>query len=303
MWRRVPRSFRWLGHESGAGWMIALLIAAATVPATLIAQTDSASPPAATAPEPEQPVAESAQAASAGSVHPFANDYLELCAGCHTIGGGELSGPDLLPSTTWAREDLRVAVKRMEKNVGPMTDEQVDGITDLLLGPGPQAQLDAAGEEKVQEMAATLEPGDPRTGRSLFFGVRRLTNGGVGCYACHAVAGRGGNMAVDLTMAHQRLGAQSLMSATERPAFPMMVAAYGSKPVTSQEAAHLAAFLEATAAATPAAQAAQPPQEALGLLHAGAGGIVLFVVAGVALLARSRRAGVRARMVRDSFRR
>ena len=50
-------------------------------------------------------------------------------------------------------------------------------------------------------------------------------------------------------------------------------------------------------------QAAQPATEALGLAHAGAGGILLLVVAGIALLARSRRAGVRARMVRDSFRR
>jgi mono/diheme cytochrome c family protein len=234
---------------------------------------------------------------------PIAEGYLRLCAGCHTIGGGPLSGPDLLPSTGWARADLRVAVKRMETNVGPMSDEQVDGLTDLLKSPDLEARLDAARERRIQEMAATLEPGQAAIGRQLFFGTRRFSNGGMGCYGCHAAAGLGGNMAKDLTTSHTRLGAQSLISATENPAFPMMVAAYGSRRVTSQEAVHLAAFLEETAGAATPETAAQPESEAMGMAHAGAGVLFLAVIAGVALAARARRAGVRERMVRDSFRR
>jgi mono/diheme cytochrome c family protein len=234
---------------------------------------------------------------------PIATDYLRLCAGCHTIGGGPISGPDLLASTRWPREDLRVAVKRMERNTGPMTEEQIDGLTDLLKSPDLVARLDAARERRVQEMAATLDPGDARAGRQLFFGERRFANGGMGCYGCHAAGGRGGNMARDLTMSHTRLGEQSLISATQNPAFPMMVATYGRNPVTAQEAVHIAAFLKETAAATSPEVAAQPAVEELGLAHAGAGGLFLLVLGGVAFLARSRRAGVRARMVRDSFRR
>jgi cytochrome c peroxidase len=191
----------------------------------------------------------------------------------------------------------------MEKNVGPMSEEQVDGLTDLLRKPDVQALLAAAAEQRVQEMAATLEPGQPAIGSQLFFGARSFANGGIACFACHAAAGRGGNMAKDLTVAHQRLGQQSLLSATEKPAFPMMAAAYGKKPVTAQEAAHIAAFLEQTAASTTPERAAQPQTETLGLAHAGAGGMFLIVLAGVAVLARRRRAGVRSRMVRDSQRR
>jgi ubiquinol-cytochrome c reductase cytochrome c subunit len=251
----------------------------------------------------EAVVEEPAGAAAPAQADPFAVTYLKLCAGCHTIGGGPLSGPDLLPSTRWPREDLRVAVKRMEVNVGPMTDEEVDGLTDLLKAPDVQQRLDAAREQRIVEMAATLEPGVAAVGRRLFFGERRFRNGGMGCFACHAVAGRGGNMAIDLTAVHQRLGQQSVISATEQPAFPMMRAAYGAKPVTSQEAAHLAAFFEQTAAGIQPGAPVPPPNEGVALVHAGAGGFFIVVLAGVALLARTRRAGVRSRLIRDSYRR
>lgn len=308
MWKRaLPWCSRWSGGGAGAALGMALLILAAA-PTALNAQAPVPSTTPGAVPEtapPSQPAAATPQpqGQQAATADPFAADYLRLCAGCHTIGGGALTGPDLLPSTKWPRGDLRVAVKRMEKNVGPMNDEQVDGLTDLLQRPDLQARLDASREQRMKEMVATLEPGNPRTGHLLFFGESRFANGGMGCFGCHAAAGRGGNMGKDLTMAHQRLGEQSLMSATEKPAFPLMVAAYGNKPVTTQEATHIAAFLKATAAATSPAQAAQPATEAMGLAHAGAGGIFLAVVAGVALLARRRKAGVRARMVRDSFRR
>jgi mono/diheme cytochrome c family protein len=286
-----------------------LLALAPPLPAQEPPAEPQAAPPAVETPEPAaaepagEPAAEVPEAGAQPAVDPFAIDYLRLCAGCHTIGGGALSGPDLLPSTRWQRASLRDAVERMEKNVGPMTEEQVDGLTDLLQKPDVQARLDTAREARIEEMAATLEPGQPRIGHQLFFGERRFANGGVGCFGCHAAAGRGGNMARDLTDAHRRLGPQSLMSATEKPAFPMMVAAYGARPVTPQESAHLAAFFEQTAAAMPAEPGAQPETEALGIAHAGAGLLFLVVFGSVAVLARRRRAGVRARMVRDSFRR
>jgi mono/diheme cytochrome c family protein len=256
----------------------------------------------------EEPAVETSPEAAAPTPAPAQGDpiavvYLKLCAGCHTIGGGPLSGPDLLPSTRWPREDLRVAVKRMEVNVGPMTDEEVDGLTDLLKAPDVQQRLDAAREQRIVEMAATLEPGAPAVGQRLFFGERRFLNGGMGCFACHAVAGRGGNMAVDLTTAHQRLGQQSVISATEQPAFPMMKAAYGTKPVTPQEAAHIAAYLEQAFGELRPGSPPPPPNEGVGLVHAGAGGLFIVIIAGVALLARTRRAGVRSRLIRDSYRR
>ncbi|MFN2332722.1 MAG: hypothetical protein ABR580_12920, partial [Halomonas sp.] len=95
----------------------------------------------------------------------------------------------------------------------------------------------------------------------------------------------------------------SVISATEQPAFPMMKAAYGTKPVSAQEAAHLAAFFEQTAAEIQPGSQPPSPNEGVGLVHAGAGGFFIAVLAGVALLARTRRAGVRSRLIRDSYRR
>ncbi|MDX1584273.1 MAG: cytochrome c [Thermoanaerobaculia bacterium] len=232
--------------------------------------------------------------------------YLRRCSGCHTIGRGYLSGPDLLPSTKWPREDLRAAVERMEKNVGPMTDEQIEGLVDLLKSDDLQERLDEAASQRVAEMAAKLDPGSPVKGKALFFGNNSFDNGGVACFACHAVSERGGNMAVDLTLAYERLGESALLSATEEPSFPMMRASYGSRPVTSQEAVHIVAYLEevaseADAAGLDEADVAQP--EDVGMLHGIAGGAAILFVGGIVFVAQRRRAGARSRLVRESHRR
>ena len=307
---RFPLSFAF-GPRTRAGVFALLLL---ILPLALLSQepapaNEGSVPATAESPLPgveareEIAVESPAETATPAAGDPHAVTYLKLCSGCHTIGGGALTGPDLLPSTQWPREDLRVAVERMEVNVGPMTDEEVDGLTDLLKAPDVQQRLDGAREQRIEEMAATLEPGNPVVGQRLFFGERRFLNGGIACFACHAAAGRGGNMAVDLTTVHQRLGQQSVMSATEQPAFPMMKAAYGAKPVTPQEAAHLAAFFEQTVADVQPGSQPPPSNEGLGLVHAGAGGFFIAVLAGVFLLARTRRAGVRSRLIRDSYRR
>ena len=221
--------------------------------------------------------------------------YLENCSGCHTIGEGDLAGPDLLPSTKWPRADLRAAVQRMEANVGPMTPEQVDAITDLLQSPDLKSLLYAAtmGEKARPKGSAT-------TGERLYFGQDPLANGGSPCFACHSVRGRGGSLAVDLTTVHARMGDSALLSATEQAAFPLMRGLYAKRPVTSDEASHLVAFLETCAVGVP--PDAKPPAESASKVHGAAGGIAVAVFGAVAILFRSRRAGVRERMVRKSGR-
>lgn len=212
--------------------------------------------------------------ASAGPAEQLYNDS---CAGCHTIGGGEGVGPDLLPSTKWSHADLEVAIKRMEDNVGPLTDEQVDGLIAFL--KGPQAQ-------------PVPEPpkGSPDTGRKLFFGEQKLANGGSPCFACHAVAGRGGNLAIDLTAVHKRRNATVLMAATAKPGFPMMKAAYARTPVTEEEARDLLAFFEASANAPARTERVTP-------VRVGAVSFAGVMLGAVALVSRSRKAGVRKRLI------
>ena len=103
------------------------------------------------------PVAESAEGAEEGAAAEeavaeaseeglAADFYLSRCAGCHTVGEGELSGPDLLTSTQWPAPDLAKAVERMEKNVGPMTGDVVAFLVELLQDSEVKPRLSAARE-------------------------------------------------------------------------------------------------------------------------------------------------------------
>ena len=223
--------------------------------------------------------------------------FLEVCAGCHSIGGGDQAGPDLIAAARLPRENLRTTVKRMEENAGPLKPEQIEALVDLLKDPDVKVRIAAASAPAI-EMSPERKAASASTGRRLFFGEAPLANRGSPCFACHSVAGRGGNLAVDLTGVHARRGEAALLSTTEKPAFPLMKAAYAGRPVTSQEAYHLAAFFEESAAKIPAG--ATPPAERTGALHGAATGLAVVVLAAVALVSRSRRGGVRSRMVRKS---
>jgi cytochrome c2 len=308
-----------------------LLLAVALV--AVVAGAGGAAPAAAQAPEAASPAGEPGEPAATGEGEPAAESaegaeegaaveeaaaetpqedlaadfYLSRCAGCHTIGEGVLTGPDLAPATEWPAGDLSKAVERMEKNVGPMTGDEVAGLVELLKDEVVKRRLSAARERQVMEMAATLEPASPELGEALFHGGRSFRAGGVSCSACHrAPRGgqvRGGNLAADLTQAASRLGEQALIAAAENPGFPLMRAAYADHPVTRQEAVHLAAYLaevEAEAGEGRRAPAAGSRAEAIGWW--GGGTAVLFLGAMV-LLYRGRNRGIRARLVRRAHQR
>ncbi len=225
----------------------------------------------------------------------MAGVYLMRCAGCHTIGGGALSGPDLRNAAGYPRQTVLDAVKRMEKNVGPLQSAEVESLVEFILDPEAAARVKKQQEQAALREAATLEPGSVEKGRALFLGRASFQNGGVSCAACHQAGGRGGNLAASLEDAFTRLGEQSLLATAQNPGFPVMRAIYEAQPVTKQEAIHLAKFLE-EAALTPAPPAQVP-------LHlAGLAGTVAIMV----LLGRSRSkraAGTRARMVAEAQRR
>jgi len=258
--------------------------------------------PAADAPEGE-PAAE-AEAGAEAEPEPdtTADFYLSRCAGCHTVGGGDLTGPDLAPSTEWPAADLAKAVERMEKNVGPMSDERVASLVELMKGPRLAERLSAARERQVEEMAATLEPASPRRGADLFHGGEAFASGGLPCAACHRAGDAGGTLAADLTDAAVRLGEPALVSAAENPGFPLMRAAYRDHPVTRQEAVHLAAYLAALEPpAEGAAAAAVPP--AGPPIGAWGGGIAAVLLAAMLLVYRGRNRGVRGPLVAAARRR
>ena len=204
--------------------------------------------------------------------------FNDSCSSCHTIGGGDLAGPDLKVVATWKRADLRSAVARMQENAGALTSDQIDALVALLQAPDVKAQL-AALNAPVIEISPEEKAASAEIGHHLFFGDQPFENRGTPCFACHSAGGRGGNLAADLTSIVAKRGNAAILAAAQQPAFPLMKAAYGAHPITKQEAYHLAAFLKS------------PPndREKTGVVHGVAGGLAVLVFGIVAVAVRRKR--------------
>lgn len=198
--------------------------------------------------------------------------FADTCSACHTIGGGDLAGPDLVRVKRWPAEDVRKAVLRMQENVGELKPDQIEALVGFLRGNVPS----------VVELTPEQKGASAAIGRRLFFGEQPLANGGTPCFGCHAVGGTGGNLAIDLTTVFARRGEIALVSSVEKPGFPLMKAAYAGHALTPQEAWHLTAFFKESAKVPPV----KVQREGV---HAAAGAIALVVLGGVAVVFRPRK--------------
>jgi mono/diheme cytochrome c family protein len=232
--------------------------------------------------------------------------FQEKCASCHTIGQGDLVGPDLKGVTDrrdvdwltrWisapdkmlaANDPTATALLAQYKNV-PMpnlglSQAQVEALIAYLAAPG----------EGTSAAGATLPAGDPARGKAYFVGQQRFANGGPPCMACHSVAGigtlGGGRLGPDLTGAYNKWGQQGLVSFVTQPATVTMSTVWGQNPLTPQEGADLLAFLQQ-------ASVSQRPSDTviqLTVLAAGVGALLLLLTH---LVWRKRLVSVRRRMV------
>lgn len=177
------------------------------------------------------------------SVDKPAEYFFYRCAGCHTVGGGKLSGPDLLPSTKWEDVDLKSAIKKMEKNVGPISDVELNDLTAFLKSLNVSTRI-AQQKEKVEaKLRASLPPASFDEGRKLFTGQKPLANGGPACYSCHLYKNAGGSLGFDLTAVKEKLAPVALQSAIENSSYKIMRPIYEKHPVTKEESLHLAEYL------------------------------------------------------------
>lgn len=189
------------------------------------------------------PVATSNQAPQAAKADLIAARFATSCAGCHSLSGAKLNGPELTPSTAWPLEQLKTAIKRMEKNVGPMADEQVVALAEFMKAPDIRERIKAE-EVRIQaQFMAKMTPPDAALGRLLFLGNEPLRNGGLACSACHTAAGVGGNLGPDLTGVFAKVGGMTpMISGIEQAAYKVMAPHYKRHPITKQEAMHMAKY-------------------------------------------------------------
>lgn len=170
-----------------------------------------------------------------------ATRFATTCAGCHSLTV-KLTGPPLAQVSTWPTGQLKAAIKRMQKNVGPMTEDQITELAGLLKSPNVDKRIKTAQARIQAQFMARLAPPDAAIGKALFLGRRPLQNGGLQCSACHTAGGFGGNLGPNLNGVYAKMGDMALVSVIQKAAFKVMEAAYRNHPVTTQEAMHLAKY-------------------------------------------------------------
>lgn len=245
-----PFCFSLLRPRPAAGLMIATGLALVAFSIITIASTAQAEAPA------NHAGLAVAQESSEGKAI-----FEEKCAGCHSIGGGKLVGPDLKDVTKrrdpqWIKSFISDPAKMIASDATAkqllqennnftmptlgLTENQVEALVEFLSNPGAMPAAPAA------PAAAGL--GDPAAGQRLFTGEMSLTGGGPACIACHTVSGAGGlgggGLGPDLTHAYQRLGEPGLAAALKTIAFPTMLGPFQNHPLTAKEQADLVAFLK-----------------------------------------------------------
>ncbi|MHB9025116.1 MAG: c-type cytochrome [Armatimonadota bacterium] len=265
------RRARWALCWQDAG-LIALLIGTAIIPIRAHAQATAPTQAGTTAPD-----------------DPAAATFTQKCAGCHTIGKGPMTGPDLAGTVARPEQDIAANIKRMEDRTGPLADAEIQRLVMLLKDPEAARRIAAGQQQQAKSAEATLVPPSARIGKRLFEGAQPLHNGGMACLACHRVNGQGGTLARDLTTVNTRMGQAALASSIKAAGFKIMNATYRDHPITAQEAAHLAGYL-ASLRAQPVPAAPHVP--VVGLLS----GILLM--GGILALYGTRKPGARARLPR-----
>ena len=179
------------------------------------------------------------------------------CNACHTIGGGDLVGPDLAGVTERRTEEwLTKWLTAPDQMLTSDPDAQAMlaqynnvPMPNLGLTPDEVAALIAymGGGATTGGATAELPAGDATSGKAYFVGDKRFENGGPQCMSCHSVAGLGslggGNLGPDLTTSGFVQSDVAFASFMGAPSTQTMGAIWASTPLTAQEQADLYAFL------------------------------------------------------------
>lgn len=192
-----------------------------------------------------------------------AKTFEKKCSSCHTVGQGDLKGPDLKGISDRREEKwlidfirsadtmiqsgdpeaVKVYNKYGQKDMPDqkLSDDEIRKILQFIEGGGQQeVALDV-------KSATDATPEDILAGKQIYLGEKPLTNGGASCISCHTVGKYGvlggGTLAKDLTFIYTDYNDKGLSVALKKLAFPVMEEIYDGKPLTDEEAFQLKAFL------------------------------------------------------------
>jgi len=203
--------------------------------------------------------------------------FQQKCAGCHTVGGGKLVGPDLKGVTAEREQDWLVrwlvapdkmlaekdpiAVKLLQAynnvpmpNMG-LSEADARQVLAFLKPEGGETEAETPEQPAQAPAPVVISAGDPVAGQALFVGSARFQNGTPACISCHSVTGigalGGGAMGPDLTQVFDTYGEAGLASVLATPPFPTMKPIFDAHPLTPEEGADLIAFLQTAATRQP----------------------------------------------------
>lgn len=199
-----------------------------------------------------------------------ANDFFQQnCSTCHTIGGGRLVGPDLKDAVQQKdREWLEHFIQdpeavlnsgdpyalQLKKDANGIVMPKMPGVTpqmaeELLNMIEVQSKLPKSSLAGVTVSEQPFTANDVLTGREIFLGKHKLSQGGPPCVSCHTLGSigglGGGRLGPDLTLVYKRLGGRKSLGAwLTAPATPTMQSVFRNHSLQSAEILPLLAVFE-----------------------------------------------------------
>jgi len=203
--------------------------------------------------------------------------FEKQCASCHTIGGGDGTGPDLKGVATrhtpqWlervitepdklAADKDPVQLELVKKfgmempNLGVSREDAQKIAAFLGAGAPVQAGTPPAGGEVKPSEAPEAETVVTKelllTGVALFTGKQPFAKGGAPCVSCHRLSYpgiNGGALGADLTGLYGKMGESGVRGVLKSLGFPVMKKIYAERPLNDEEMTALTALFKDAAA-------------------------------------------------------